>query len=454
MKSINPANFELIKEYKEHSEEQVLEIISKVDGTFHSWKTTDIQKRASLQNKLADLLEQKKEELGHLITSEMGKPLKQAIAEVEKCAWVCRYYAENAKEFLKIENVENDNFKEALVAYEPIGVVLAVMPWNFPLWQVFRFSAPNLMAGNVGVLKHASNVSGCALAIEELYKEAGYPSNVFRTLLIPGGRVESVIADKRVKAVTLTGSSGAGSAVAAAAGKYLKKSVLELGGNDAYIVLADADLDQALEACFNGRIQNAGQSCIAAKRFILHKDIYQEFRQKLQEKIKSAKVGNPMDTKTEMGPLSSKSIRDELIDQVKKSVKAGAKKSIVGEAPTDGGAYYPITVLENVAPGMPAFDDELFGPVFSLIEASSDDDAIELANQSEFGLGGAIFSRNSDYARSLALDKFESGSCFVNDFVKSDPRLPFGGIKNSGFGRELSHYGFYEFLNIKTVCIR
>lgn len=454
MKSINPANLELIKEYTEHSEEEVVEIISKVDGAFHSWKTTDIQKRAILQNKLADLLEERKQELGELITSEMGKPLKQAIAEVEKCAWVCRYYAEHAKDFLKLETFENDNFREALVSYEPIGIVLAVMPWNFPLWQVFRFSAPNLMAGNVGLLKHASNVSGCALAIEKLYRDAGYPPHVFRTVLVPGNRVESIIADKRVRAVTLTGSSGAGSAVAAAAGKYLKKSVLELGGNDAYIVLADANIEQAVEACFNGRVQNAGQSCIAAKRFILHKDIYQDFRQKLQKKIEETKVGDPMEKETQMGPLSSESIRDELIQQIEESVKAGAKKTIVGEVPKEKGAFYPITVLENISPGMPAFDDELFGPVFSLIEASSDDEAIELGNQSEFGLGGAIFSSNTDYARSLALERFESGSCFVNDFVKSDPRLPFGGIKNSGYGRELSHYGFYEFLNIKTVCIK
>ncbi|MDH3745937.1 MAG: NAD-dependent succinate-semialdehyde dehydrogenase, partial [Acidobacteriota bacterium] len=388
---------------------------------------------------------------------EMGKPVREGRAEVEKCARVCRFYAEQAAEFLAPQTIETDA-KTSFVTFEPLGPVLAVMPWNFPFWQVFRFIAPHLTAGNVGLLKHASNVPGCALAIEEVMREAGYPEGVFQTLLIGSRRVAGLIEDKRVRAVTLTGSTPAGRAVAAKAGECLKKTVLELGGSDPYVILADADLELAVNQCVTSRLINCGQSCIAAKRFIVTPENLEEFERRVVEAMVSKRVGDPLDASTDIGPMARSDLRDELHQQVVASVAAGARCLLGGEKPEgdgDGdGAYYPPTVLTDVRPGMAAYDDELFGPVAAILPAKSDKDAIRIANDSCFGLGAAVFTADLEKGVRIAARELEAGSCFVNAFVRSDPRLPFGGIKESGFGRELGSFGTYEFVNIKTVCVR
>ncbi|MBW8324970.1 MAG: NAD-dependent succinate-semialdehyde dehydrogenase [Prolixibacteraceae bacterium] len=452
MQSINPFTGKVICDYKEYSSSEVEKIILKVDQAFHSWKLTSFEQRAIFMKNLQARLLVKKEELAGIIVSEMGKVKREAIGEIEKCASVCGYYAENAESFLKNEPIKTEA-SEAYISYQPIGTVLAVMPWNFPFWQVFRFLAPALMAGNTGVLKHASNVSGCALAIEQLVSEAGFPENVFRTLLIGSNAVKAVIENPLIKAVTLTGSTPAGRSVASIAGYALKKSVLELGGSDPYLILEDADIETAARLCVTSRLLNAGQSCIGAKRFIIAEVIYDQFKAEFVRLMSEAKFGDPLDPETSIGPLARIDLRDELHQQVVKSVEMGATVLFGGFIPEGSAAFYPPTVLENVVPGMPAYHEELFGPVAVLFRANSEE-AIRIANDTVFGLGAGVFTSNIEKGKALAEKGLEAGCVFVNDFVKSDPRLPFGGIKESGYGRELSVVGIREFVNVKTVVVR
>ena len=384
-----------------------------------------------------------------MMTREMGKTFRAAKAEAEKCAWVCRYYADHAAEFLKKETVDIKD-KHASVHYQPIGPVLAVMPWNFPFWQVFRFAAPNLMAGNTGLLKHASNVPQCALAIEDIFTQAGFEEGCFQTLLIDADKVSGILNDSRVRAATFTGSEKAGAEVASTAGKNIKKTVLELGGSDPFIIMPSADIDDAVDKAVTARMLNNGQSCIAAKRFIIHQDIYDEVRDKLIEKFQRLKLGDPMQEDTDFGPLATGQIRDDLENQVEESIKKGARK-LCGATPKDGpGFFYQPGILEDIPDNSPAARDELFGPVASLFKAADLDGAITIANATRFGLGAAIFTQDKT-EKSEAIKRIESGAVFINDIVASDPRLPFGGIKASGYGRELAREGMCEFLNIKTV---
>jgi succinate-semialdehyde dehydrogenase/glutarate-semialdehyde dehydrogenase len=399
----------------------------------------------------ADILDGKCRELGRLMTLEMGKPFKAAIAEAEKCATACRYYADNAERFLADEPVQMEGSK-AWVAFQPIGVVLAIMPWNFPFWQVFRFAAPALMAGNVGILKHASNVPQCALAIEDIFRGAGFVEGAFQTLLIGPDAVEAIIADPRIAAVTLTGSEGAGRAVAGAAGKNLKKSVVELGGSDPLVVMPSADLESAVSTAVTARMINNGQSCIAAKRFIVHEEIYDDFLERFVARVSSVKVGDPMDEATELGPLATAAIRDELDAQVKASVAKGARLATGGKKLDREGYYYEPTVLVDIPPDAPASQGELFGPVASVFKARDLTDAIRIANGTSFGLGASAWTRD-DAEQTRLIAEIESGLLFINGMVVSDPRLPFGGVKNSGFGRELGQFGIREFVNIKSVRV-
>jgi succinate-semialdehyde dehydrogenase/glutarate-semialdehyde dehydrogenase len=451
--SINPFNGEVIKSYQTHTSEEVINIINSSQQAWESWRSSTFEERSICLKKTAILLREHKTELAELMALEMGKPLKGGITEIEKCADACEFYAENASKFLKNEIVATDASK-SYISFQPLGVVLAVMPWNFPFWQVFRFLAPALMAGNCGVLKHASNVFGCAIEIENIIKDAGFPENVFRTLLISGSEVNSVIENPLIKAVTLTGSTEAGKKVAEKAGSLIKKTVLELGGSDAYIVLHDADLELAAETCVNSRIINSGQSCIAAKRFIVVRSVEKEFTELFLSKMASKVMGDPLDEQTDIGPQARTDLRDQLHEQVQKSIQLGAKCILGGNIPEGNNAFYPPTVLTLVKKGMPAFDDELFGPVAAIISARDEQEAIKIANDSVFGLGAAIFSKDIKRAEGIAETQIQAGSCFVNAAVKSDPRLPFGGIKQSGYGRELGVYGIKEFLNIKTVYIK
>jgi succinate-semialdehyde dehydrogenase/glutarate-semialdehyde dehydrogenase len=453
MQSINPFTGQVICDYKEYSSSEVEKIIAKVDQAFHSWKQTSFEQRAIFMKNLQAKLLEKKEELAGIIISEMGKVKREAIGEVEKCASVCGYYAENAGSFLKNEPIKTEA-SESYISYQPIGTVLAVMPWNFPFWQVFRFLAPALMAGNTGVLKHASNVSGCALAIEQLVRESGFPDDVFRTLLIGSKEVKAVIESPLIKAVTLTGSTPAGKSVASAAGSVLKKSVLELGGSDPYLILEDADIETAARLCVTSRLLNAGQSCIGAKRFIIAEVIYDQFKAEFVRLMSEAKFGDPLDPQTSIGPLARIDLRDELHQQVVKSVELGATILLGGYIPESEAPFYPPTVLENVVPGMPAYHEELFGPIAVLFRANSEEEAIRIANDTVFGLGAGVFTSNIEKGKALAEKGLEAGCVFVNDFVKSDPRLPFGGIKESGYGRELSVAGIREFVNVKSVVVR
>jgi succinate-semialdehyde dehydrogenase / glutarate-semialdehyde dehydrogenase len=453
LSSINPTNNNLIKTYNELSGEESSQIISLADESFTNWKETKFSIRSELMKNAAKVLRENSAEYSVLMTTEMGKPILQSRAEVEKCAWVCDYYAENAEKFLEDEIIKTEATK-SFVSYQPLGVILAVMPWNFPFWQVFRFAAPNLMAGNVGLLKHASNVSGCALAIEKVFRKAGFPENIFRTLLVTSKNVKDIISNEKVRAVTLTGSVPAGQSVASLAGSLIKKTVLELGGSDPYVVLEDADLEKAVVSCVNSRLINAGQSCIAAKRFIVVESVYNEFEKLFLDFMSKKKMGDPLDEKNDLGPQANVQLRDELHKQVLKSVKQGAELILGGTIPEMDGAFYPPTILKNVKHGMPAFDEELFGPVAALIKAEDENDAINLANKSIFGLGAAVFTNDIERGERIAKEKLNAGCCFVNDYVKSDPRLPFGGIKESGYGRELSPFGIKEFVNIKTVYIK
>lgn len=449
IQTINPATGELIREFDTMTEGEIKFIINNVQRAFNDWKDVSYSNRSKLMFKAAKVLRDKKEKYGEILTLEMGKPFLQAVAEVEKCAWVCEYYADNTEKILAKEIIKTDA-SESYVRFEPFGIVLAVMPWNFPFWQTFRFAAPALMAGNACLLKHASNVPQCALAIEEIFKLAGFPENIFKTLLIGAEEVKEVINNPNVKGVTLTGSETAGKKVAEACGSVLKKTVMELGGSDPFIILKDADINKAVDVGVFARIMNNGQSCIAAKRFILVDEIADEFENKFVKKMEEVIVGEPMDKKTGLGPLAREDLLLELHAQVMASVEKGAKILTGGKRLDRPGYYYPPTVLSNVQRGMVAYEQELFGPVAIIIRAKDEEEAIQIANDTEFGLGASLWSKDTDKAKRLAA-KIEAGSVFINGLVKSDPRLPFGGINISGYGRELSHYGIKEFVNIKTV---
>jgi len=450
-KSINPATGETIKEYNRISTKEALAKIAASKMEFHQWKQKTFAERAKLMYALADVLDENKEEYAQLTTREMGKIIGQARKEIEKCALVCRYYAEHAATLLADETVKTEATK-SYVTFQPIGVILAVMPWNFPFYQAIRFAAPSLMAGNTGVLKHASNVQGCALAIEEAFLKAGFPKGVFTNLNIDSKEVKILIEDKNIAAITLTGSDAAGRSIAAIAGQNLKKTVMELGGSDAYIILEDVDLEKATDLATLGRLQNNGQTCIAAKRFIVLDAIYDDFVALFTKKMKAAKMGEPTNEDVYFGPMARIDLRDELHEQVTKTIKQGGRLVLGGTIPQGKGAYYPATILTDLKPGMEAFDNELFGPVASVIRAKDDAHAVELANNSQFGLGSGVFTKDKRRGENLAL-QLEAGSSFVNKLVVSDPRLPFGGIKNSGYGRELAAYGIREFVNTKTIWI-
>jgi succinate-semialdehyde dehydrogenase/glutarate-semialdehyde dehydrogenase len=453
VESINPTTGEILKKYDEMTPEEIAATIEKADRAFASWRKTSFGERAERMRVAGRIVREKTDEYARLMADEMGKPLAEGRAEAEKCAWVCEYYAENAEKFLAREEIQTEA-SASFVTFEPLGVILAVMPWNFPFWQVFRFAAPCLMAGNAGVLKHSSNVQGCALAIEAVFREAGFPEDIFRTLVIGSRLVDHAIEHPKVRAVTLTGSTPAGRAVASKAGELLKKTVLELGGSDPYVILEDADLGPAAEACVTSRLINAGQSCIAAKRFIVPEKIRGEFEKLFVERMKARKMGNPLHEDSDVGPQARSDLRDELHRQVVESIEKGARCLLGGELPDLPGAFYPPTVLTDVAKGMPAYDDELFGPVAAIIPVRDEEEAIRVANDSVFGLGAAVFTGDAARGEEIAARQLEAGCCFVNAFVRSDPRLPFGGVKESGYGRELGQYGIKEFVNIKTVYVK
>lgn len=452
IRSISPTDGSLLAEYGETSAAEVQDHISIAADIQREWEMADLAERAGPMLAMADLLEKHRDQLGEMMTDEMGKPIVQARAEVDKCAWVCRHYAENAERILSPEHIDADRAK-SYVAYRPLGVVLAVMPWNFPLWQVYRFLAPALMAGNGGILKHASNVTGSALWIDRIVEEAGFPDGLFRTLVLPSKRVGEALEHPGVVAATLTGSDRAGRAVAEKAGGLLKKTVLELGGSDPYVVLADADLEKAAATCATSRLINGGQSCIAAKRFIVEEPVVTEFAELLAAGLEKAIVGDPHDESTTLGPMARTDLRDDLHDQVLRSVADGARLVTGGKVPEGPGAFYPPTLLVDVAEGMPAYHEETFGPVAAVIPAADVEDAVRIANDTEFGLGGAVFTTDVEKGEQIARDRIRAGAVFVNAFVASDPRLPFGGIKMSGYGRELSDLGMREFLNAKTVVV-
>ena len=449
--TINPANGEMLRSFEPLSDEEVSAKIARAASAFRQHRRTSFAARAERMRRAAEILLAEREEFGRLMTTEMGKPLPAAIEEAEKCAWACRFYAENAAAFLADEEVAS-NASRSFIRYQPIGAVLAVMPWNFPFWQVFRFAAPALMAGNVGLLKHASNVPQCALAIEDIFRRAGFIEGAFQTLLIGSDKVGRVIDDPRVAAVTLTGSEGAGSVVAGRAGKRIKKTVLELGGSDPFIVMPSAELTEAVKTAVKARTINNGQSCIAAKRFIVHAEIYDEFARRFVAGMEALKVGDPLEAATQIGPLATESIIDEVDEQVRKSVAAGARVLTGGKRLERRGNYYAPTVLAEIPPDAPAYTEEVFGPVALLFRARDIDEAIALANDSTFGLGSSAWT-NDEKERARFIDEIEAGLVFINGMVASDPRLPFGGVKNSGYGRELSAHGIREFVNIKTVWI-
>lgn len=452
MQSMNPATEKIIAEYTELTEEELDAKIDIAHRAFEAWKLTSFDFRQERMLELARLFRSNKNELAQIATLEMGKPITQSLAEVEKCAWVCEYYAENAEKILAPEEVQS-NASESYVRFDPIGVVLAVMPWNFPYWQAMRFIAPAAMAGNVGVLKHASNVQGCGLAMEKLFLKADFPEGIFQNLAIGASKVEHVIADPRIVAVTLTGSESAGRKVAAQAGAHLKKVVLELGGSDPSIILKDADLDLVMQVAPMARLQNAGQSCVAAKRFIVHTDIAEEFISRFKNEFEKFVVGDPMNETTQMGPLVNATGVQEIERQIAESVALGAEIVTGGKKVGDKGFYFAPTILRNVKKGMPAYSEEFFGPVALVIVVEGEHEALHIANDVSFGLGSSIYTRDTDHAKKMAA-KIDAGQVFINGMVLSDPRLPFGGTKNSGCGRELSHYGIKEFVNIKTVWVK
>ena len=451
--TVNPANEEVIAEYQTMTSGEIDKILGSSHQDFLSWKELPLPERSALMRRLASLLRDQKERHAALISCEMGKPLAQAVAEVVKCSWVCDFYAEHAALFLKPEESALDGGARGVVKFEPLGLLLGVMPWNFPFWQVFRFAVPAIMAGNGIIVKHSPNVTGSALAIEELFREAGFPRHLYRTVHIALEDVDRLtgymIDHPAIKAVSVTGSTAAGRAVAAKAGRALKRSVLELGGSDPYIVLDDADLALAVDQCIAARLLNTGQSCIAAKRFIVQAPVMEQFEALFLQRMKSAVFGDPFNPTVEVGPIARFDLREQLHDQVLRSVAEGARLLCGGEIPPGKGFFYPPTILSGVRKGMAAYSEETFGPVATLIEAQDDAEAVMIANDTPYGLGSAVFSANRERALAIA-DRLDVGSCFLNSMVKSDPRLPFGGVKESGYGRELSSYGIKEFVNIKT----
>ncbi len=449
--SVNPATEEVLAQFSPHSEAQVSQILDQAQRAFMKWRTIPLAERGALLQRVADYLRTNKSSLALLATQEMGKPITEAEAEVEKCAWNCDYFAENAARFLADQPVVT-RATESYVAFRPLGVILAVMPWNFPYWQVFRFAAPALMAGNTVVLKHASNVSGVALEIERIFQECGLPQGVFSTVLLPGAEAERLIADPCIAAVTLTGSVEVGASVASISGRVLKKAVLELGGSDAFIVLADADLDQAVQVAVRARFQNAGQSCIAAKRFIVVESIAAAFEEKFVQAASKLHVGNPLNRQTQLGPLARAELRNTLHKQIQSSIEMGAHVLLGGQPLEGKGYFYAPTIVTAVTPEMPMFREETFGPAAALIRARDAEHALLLANTSDFGLSSNLWTRDVAYARELA-SRIEAGGVFINEMSMSDPHLPFGGIKRSGYGRELSVFGIQEFVNVQTVWV-
>lgn len=451
--TINPATGETLKTFEPLTDEEIEAKLEQGSHAFEQYRKTPLTQRGEWMNEAASILEGDRDRFGKIITTEMGKTLKSACAEVEKCAVVCRYYAQHAEAFLADVQVSSDA-SHSFVRYQPMGVILAVMPWNFPFWQVFRFAAPALMAGNVGLLKHASNVPQCALAIEEIFQQAGFPTGAFQTLLVGADKVAALVADERVKAATLTGSESAGAHLGATAGKHIKKTVLELGGSDPFIVLASADLAAAVETGVTARMLNSGQSCIAAKRFILAEAIADEFEKRFVEKIQALKVGDPMNPETDLGPLATPGILQDLDKQVQECIQHGARVLCGGHPLDEGpGNFYPATILTDFPPGTPADEEEFFGPVALLFRVKDIDEAIQRANAIPFGLGASAWT-TVETERDRLINEVEAGAVFINGLVKSDPRLPFGGIKRSGYGRELGKEGIHEFVNIKTVWVK
>ncbi len=451
--TINPSNEEIIHNYEEFSGSKINSIIDNAELAFKSWRKTTFQFRSDLMKNASKILRDKKIEYAQLMAIEMGKPINQGIAEVEKCAWVCDYYADNAESFLTDMGIKTESSK-SFVSFLPIGAVLAIMPWNFPFWQVFRFAAPALMAGNVGILKHSRNTMGCACKIEEIFSLAGFPEFAFSNLIIGSAPVESIIRNKKIAAITLTGSTPVGAEVGKIAGSQIKKTVMELGGSDPYIILKDAELDNAAKICANARLLNSGQSCIAAKRFIIEDSVYDEFSSLLVKYMQEKKMGDPLDESNFVGPQARKDLQLELNHQVESSIAKGADLLLGGSMPNSKGYFYPPTVLGNCSIGMPAYNEELFGPVAALIRAKDVETAIDIANDTSFGLGAAIFTADIENGERIARDELNAGACFVNDSVKSDPRMPFGGVKESGYGRELGCFGIREFMNIKSVVVK
>ncbi|HEY9517319.1 MAG TPA: NAD-dependent succinate-semialdehyde dehydrogenase [Gemmatimonadaceae bacterium] len=450
--SVNPATGQILATYPELSASELEDRIERASTAFARHARSAFADRESRMLRAADILEKEQGELGRLMALEMGKPIGSGAAEAMKCAWVCRYYAEHAERFLARESVEIGAV-QSFIAYQPLGPVLAVMPWNFPLWQVFRFAAPALMAGNVGLLKHASNVPQCAMAIEDIFRRAGFDGDEFQTLLIGSAQVASVVADPRIAAVTVTGSERAGSDVAAAAGRAIKKSVLELGGSDPFIIMPSADLDAAVSTAVKARTVNSGQSCIAAKRFIVHQKIADDFEWRFVRSMERLVVGDPLDERTEIGPLATPAILEGLEEQVARTVEAGGRILTGGKRPRGPGNFYAPTVLTSIPVGSPAYEEELFGPVAALFRARDIDHAIQIANDTSFGLGSSVWT-SDEAERERFITELQAGQVFVNAMVSSDPRLPFGGVKRSGYGRELGQLGIREFVNIKTVVVR
>lgn len=450
--SINPATDECFARYEEHSGAEIERLLAAALAAQRGWRERNFASRTEVLNRAAVILRRDREPFAELMAREMGKPLEQGRAEIDKCASCCDFYAARAADFLREESVRTEATSSG-VLFQPLGLLLAIMPWNFPFWQVFRAAAPALMAGNGLVLKHASNVCGCALAMGGIFREASLPEGLFNILRVPGARVADIIAHSAIAAVTLTGSTEAGRAVASVAGRHLKKTVLELGGSDPYVVLDDAHLESAAEACAASRLINSGQSCIAAKRFIVDRRVRPKFEQLLVERMQCRRLGDPLSAGTQIGPLARLDLRDALHEQVRKTVQAGGRSLLGGSVPSERGAWYPATVFTGVRPGMAAFDEETFGPVAAVIEAADEAEALALANRTAFGLGAAVFTADLQRGRAFA-ERMEAGSCFVNDFVRSDPRLPFGGIKDSGYGRELGCLGIREFVNAKTIVVK
>jgi len=453
MERTNPTTGDALEPVEDDDEEDVEAALSRASETFEEWSEQPIGERQQRLASAADVLRENKAEYAELMTREMGKPISGATAEVEKCAWVCEYYAERADEFLAEEVIGSDPETETFVSYEPLGPVLAVMPWNYPFWQVFRFIAPHLTAGNVGLLKHASNVPGCAQAIEEILLEAGYPEGVFQSLIIHSDPIEDMLRDDRLKAVTLTGSEAAGRAVAETAGSEVKKSVLELGGNDPFVVMEDADIDAAATVGTQGRTVNSGQSCIAAKRFIVHEDVYDEFLTKFTEEMDALTVGDPSEEATDIGPQAREDLMEDLDDQVERTLEDGASLELGGEPLGREGYFYPPTVLTNVPRDSASACEEVFGPSAAIFSVADEEEAIELANDIDYGLGASVWTEDLERGERLA-HELEAGMTYVNQMVKSDPRLPFGGVKDSGYGRELAELGIKEFVNRKNVWVQ